>query len=301
MRILVTGRAGQVSRCLVEKARLVNVDVVAIGRPELDLEHPDGIGSSIAALRPDVIVSAAAYTAVDAAESEPDRAFAINAIAPGLIGEVARRLNVPVIHLSTDYVFSGDKNAPYNEEDVPAPQTIYGKSKLAGEDALTAATPNHAILRTAWVYSPFGNNFIKTMLRLAGDRDQIRVVDDQSGNPTAACDLADAVLSAARMMVAEPAASALRGTFHLAGRGDTNWAEFAAAIFEVSRAYDGPTATVVPIRTLDYPTAARRPANSRLQTRKFREAFGVQPRAWRVAMEETLQRLLAENRGEMTS
>ncbi|TIM17034.1 MAG: dTDP-4-dehydrorhamnose reductase, partial [Mesorhizobium sp.] len=185
MRLVVTGRDGQVAASLLEAGpAAAGVEVIAIGRPQLDLARPDTVIEAIAAAKPDIVVSAAAYTAVDQAEDEPDLAFAVNAVGAGKVAQAASRLGVPVIHLSTDYVFDGTKDAAYVETDATAPRSVYGASKLAGEQAVASANPHHLILRTAWVYSPFGKNFVKTMLRLAADRDEIAVVADQWGNPT---------------------------------------------------------------------------------------------------------------------
>jgi dTDP-4-dehydrorhamnose reductase len=193
-RLLVTGLKGQVARCLLERGALNETfEIIAIGRPDLDLTKPNGIYGAVTAAKPDVIVSAAAYTAVDQAESEPELAHMINAVSAGKLATAAAKLNVPIVHLSTDYVFDGTKDSPYLEIDPVAPLGVYGRSKLLGEEAVAAATPNHAIVRTAWVYSPYGQNFLKTMLRLAESRDVVSVVSDQYGNPTAAHDIADGI------------------------------------------------------------------------------------------------------------
>lgn len=289
MRIAVTGRNGQVVTSLIERAPL-DVKIVTLGRPELDLADPATIGPAIAAAGPDVIVSAAAYTAVDNAETEPELAQAINGIAPGKIGEAAAVRHIPVIHLSTDYVFSGDKLSPYVETDPTAPGTIYGRTKLSGEEALRAATDNHLILRTAWVYSPFGANFVKTMLRLAGTRDEVRVVADQLGCPTSAFDIADAILALAPRLATDDGP---RGVFHLVGSGEADWAAFACAIFAESRALGGPSTNVVPITTAEYPTPARRPANSRLATHKLRTDFGLVLPPWQASLRGIVGRLLS--------
>ena len=289
MRIAVTGRSGQVVSAMSERASH-GIELVTLGRPKFDLADAGTVGPAIAAAAPDLIVSAAAYTAVDKAESEPDLARAVNGVAPGLIGEAAAALGIPVIHLSTDYVFAGDKPAPYVETDMTGPATTYGRTKLEGEERLAAATDNHLILRTAWVYSPFGGNFVKTMLRLAATRDEVRVVADQRGCPTSALDIADAIFSLApRLSDGE----APRGVFHLVGSGETDWASFAAAIFEESSALGGPSARVVPITTAEYPTPAHRPANSRLSTGKLHTSYGLALPQWRASLRETVGRLLS--------
>ena len=292
MRLVVTGRDGQVAASLLEAGQAhAGVEIVAIGRPELDLARPGTIIDAIAAGKPDIVVSAAAYTAVDQAEDEPDIAFAVNATGAGKVAEAAARLGVPIIHLSTDYVFDGSGSRAYVETDTTAPLGVYGASKLAGELAVAAAGPRHLILRTAWVYSPFGRNFVKTMLRLAADRDEISVVADQWGNPTCALDIADAVLHAATMLHRERSFAAF-GTYHLAGTGETNWSGFARHILDTSRAAGGPWAQVRDIATKDYPTKARRPANSRLSSAKFAAVFGWSAPEWRQSTERVVRRIV---------
>ncbi|TPL01788.1 MULTISPECIES: dTDP-4-dehydrorhamnose reductase [unclassified Mesorhizobium] len=291
MRLAVTGREGQVAASLVEVARdRDDVEIVAVGRPALDLARPDTVFAALEAARPDIIVSAAAYTAVDQAEDERDLAFAVNAAGAGKVAEAAARLGVPVIHLSTDYLFDGAKAGAYVETDPTAPLGVYGASKLAGEEAVAAANPRHLILRTAWVYSPFGRNFVKTMLRLAADRDEISVVADQWGNPTSALDIGDAILHAAAKLRDDRNFAGF-GIYHLAGEGDTNWSGFARHILDTSRAFGGPHASVRDIATSDYPTKARRPANSRLSSAKFAGTFGWQAPQWRASVEVVIRHL----------
>lgn len=292
MRIVVTGREGQVARSLLEAAQLrKGVEVIAIGRPQLDLARPDSVAEAIEASRPDLVVSAAAYTAVDQAEDEPEAAFAVNAVGAGKVAEAAARLGVPIIHLSTDYVFDGTADRAYVETDPTAPCSVYGGSKLAGEQVVAVSNPRHLILRTAWVYSPFGKNFVKTMLRLAADRDEITVVAEQWGNPTSALDIADAILCAAARLDGDEGFDAF-GAYHLAGTGETNWSGFARHILDTSRAFGGPWAGVRDIATEDYPTRARRPANSRLSTAKFASVFGWNAPDWRQSTEVVVHRLL---------
>ena len=292
-RIAVTGRHGQVARALGETGEAAGYDIIPVARPLLDLARPDTIEPALRAVRPDAIVSAAAYTAVDRAESEPELAYAINAAGAGQVAAAAAAMGVPVVHLSTDYVFSGDKATPYVEADAVGPLGVYGASKLAGERAVAAAGPDHVILRTAWVYSPFGSNFVKTMLRLAADREVVRVVADQWGCPTAAADIAAAVLQIVDNLLAAPADRHLRGLFHFTGRGETTWAGFAAAIFAASRRRGGPFARVENITTADYPTAARRPARSSLDSRRIAAVHGIAPVDWETALETCMDRLLA--------
>lgn len=294
MRIVVTGVAGQVVQSLVERGMALGHVVLPLGRPHLDLARDDAeaIRAALAVVAPDAIVSAAAYTAVDKAESEPDLTFAVNAAGAGHVARAAASLGVPLVHLSTDYVFSGTGERPWREDDPTGPTGVYGASKLAGEAAVLAACPNSAVLRTAWVYSPFGANFVKTMLRLAESRDELGVVADQHGNPTSALDIADGVLAVAANLLADRAA-ARRGLFHMADAGEASWAQFAEAIFALSTARGGPSARVNPIATADYPTPAVRPANSRLDCTRLAQVHGVSLPDWRASLEPVIDRLLA--------
>jgi len=292
MRIVVTGRGGQVVRALLEKGPATGHEIVAVGRPQLDLtDDADTIARVLIEAAPDAIVSAAAYTAVDKAEEDRDRAFAINARGAGYVANAAHRLNVPLIHLSTDYVFDGLKPSPYVEDDPTGPTGVYGASKLAGEKAVLAVHDKAAILRTAWVYSPFGGNFVKTMLRLARDRDEVSVVADQRGNPTSAFDIADAVLGVVAAL-GKSSSTKLPGIFHMTSRGDTSWAGFAEAIFAASGALGGPVARVRWISTLDYPTKAKRPANSRLDSSKLFETYGLRLPEWQDPLDRIVSRLV---------
>ncbi len=294
MRIVVTGKDGQVVRSLVERGALhTDIEIVALGRPELDLSDPFTVTSAIARAAPDLVVSAAAYTAVDQAEDEPELARAINVAGAKAVARMASDLGVPVVHLSTDYVFSGDGTEPYRETDKTGPHGVYAQSKLDGEIAVANANPRHIILRTAWVYSPFGKNFLKTMLQLAGSRDSVSVVSDQWGNPTSALDIADAIITVAKQLRADPAIAPY-GIYHLAGTGSINWSGFARAIFAASRENGGPFADVVDISSADYPTKARRPLNSRLSTDKFFNVFGWRAPDWQDSMRKTVARLLAD-------
>lgn len=292
MRLVVTGKNGQVTRALQE-IRAPGIEIIALGRPDFELAAPESVASALRAAQPDVIVNAAAYTAVDKAESEPDVAFAINAEGARAVAEAAAALSVPLIQLSTDYVFDGAKTAPYSETDPPAPVSVYGASKLAGEAAVAMATPDHVILRLAWVYSPFGANFVRTILRLAETRDEIAVVADQSGGPTSAHDIAASIAQIGANLVARPAARELRGVFHLSPAGEANWAELAEAILQHSADRGGPSARVRPITTAEYPTAAKRPANSRLDGAKLAAAHGVRLGHWRTSLAVCVDRLVS--------
>lgn len=295
MRLLVTGREGQVARSLAELAHGRGIELLTLGRPGLDLAgSSDVIVQTIETARPHAIVSAAAYTQVDKAESEPDLAFTVNERGAGAVARAASRLGVPLVHLSTDYVFDGNSAEPYVEGDAPNPSGVYGASKLAGEKAVLAECENCAILRTAWVYSPFGANFVKTMLRLARSRDQVGVVADQRGNPTSALDIADGVLSVAETLRTNSGPE-LRGLFHMTAAGEATWADFAEAVFEQSAALGGPSATVRRIPTADYATAAKRPANSRLDCSKLEQIHGIRLPEWRESLQVVIDRVVRES------
>ncbi len=288
LKLLVTGRDGQVAQALLAQAS-DDLQVVAIGRPVLDLTDRASIERVIAAERPDIVVNAAAYTAVDKAESEEETAFAVNAEGAGNVAAAAAAAGLPIIHISTDYVFPGDKASPYVETDPTGPQGAYGRSKLAGEAAVAAANPCHVILRTAWVYSAYGNNFLKTMLRVAETRDTLRVVADQHGTPTYAPDIAEGIVAVARRLAS--AGNTPVGVFHMVSSGETTWAGFAEEIFRQSKALGGVHAAVEPIGTEDYPTPACRPANSRLDTARFTSVFGTRLPEWESGVAQCLKAL----------
>jgi len=278
MRLAVTGKNGQVVSALQALAS-DELEIVALGRPALDLAQPETVLKALRDVKPDAVISAAAYTAVDKAEIEPDVAFAVNRDGARAVALAANDLGIPVIHLSTDYVFDGTKADAYVESDQTDPTSIYGRSKLEGEQAVSEVTGNHVILRTAWVYSEYGNNFVKTMLRLSENRDEINVVADQFGCPTSANDIAAAVVTIARKLV-EDSSSRLRGVFHLSGTGETNWANFAKQIFVFAEQHGGKSMTVNDITTAQYPTPARRPANSRLDCSKLEEVYEIRLPDW---------------------
>jgi len=293
MRIAVTGTAGQVVTSLIERGTAAGHEVIAIGRPDLDLADPASVVRALTAAAPDVIVSAAAYTAVDKAESESDLAFAVNGTGPGAVAQAAKALGVPLIHISTDYVFDGTLDRPYVESDPTGATGVYGASKLAGERAVLDGHDDSAVLRVAWVYSPFGANFVKTMLRLAVDRNELGVVGDQVGSPTSALAIADGIIKVATNMVANGNPE-LRGTFHMTAQGEASWAEFAQAIFAASAARGGPSAAVRAIGTADYPTPVTRPANSRLDCGLIAHVHGVSLPDWRTSLEQVMDRLQRE-------
>ncbi len=290
MRIAVTGKRGQVVSALRERAA-PGLEIVALGRPECDLADRAGVLDAFDRVGCDVIVNAAAYTGVDQAESEPEAAMRVNADGAAHVAEAAARLNVPLIHLSTDYVFDGKLDRPYRETDPTGPLGAYGRSKLAGERRVAEIHPRHAILRTAWVYSPFGANFVRAMLRLGETRDEIGVVADQRGNPTSALDVAEALARAARRLVEEPSPR-LHGVFHVAGAGEATWADLAEAIFAIAARHGRARPKLRRIATADYPTVARRPANSRLDTAKFAAAYGFSLAEWTQSLPVCVERLL---------
>jgi dTDP-4-dehydrorhamnose reductase len=292
VRIVVTGAGGQLSTCLAELSRRqAGVELIALGRPTFDLERIETVVSAIEQARPDLVINAAAYTAVDTAEVEPDRAFAVNAVGAGEVARCAAAAGAPVIQLSTDYVFDGLQAAPYDEDAVPNPLNAYGRSKLEGEERVRTANPHHLIVRTSWVYSPFGRNFVKTMLDLARGRDEVRVVDDQHGSPTSAFDLAEALLRVASSIDAHWS-NVLGQTFHVAGSGSCSWADLAEQVFAVSAAVGGPGARVQRIATADFPTKAVRPANSALKSARFERAFDHRMPEWPESVAGVVRRLI---------
>jgi len=289
-RILLTGPNGQVGWEL--QRSLVSLgDVVALGREGLDLRNPDEIRAVVREVKPSVIVNAAAYTAVDKAEDEPDLAMTINGAAPGVLAEEAKRFGAAIVHYSTDYVFDGGGDRPWHEDDQPNPLNEYGRSKLAGERAIQAVGVAHLILRTSWVYGLHGNNFVKTMLRLGAEREELSVVDDQVGAPTSArviADITGQILAQGRGDVA----GLLRergGVVHLSCRGETSWRGFAEAIFRLARERGVPltVGVVKPVAGKDYPSKAVRPGNSRLDNQRLPQRFSLCPPAWEVALEQS--------------
>lgn len=292
MKVFVAGASGQLAQSIVERAKASQTDVAALGRPQLDIGDADAVAKVIDAAEPDIIINAAAFTAVDKAEDDREAAFRANAHAPEALALTAAARSIPFIHVSTDYVFAGDSKRPYRETDPTGPLGVYGESKLEGEKRVAVAAPRHAIVRTAWVYSPFGGNFVKTMLRLAGDRDVVRVVADQQGAPTYALDIADGLLAMARRMAAEENTDNY-GVFHMTGAGEAVWADFAEAVFASSSARGGPTARVERITTSEFPTPAARPANSRLDCAKLHDVYGVRLPDWRESVDACVERLVA--------
>jgi dTDP-4-dehydrorhamnose reductase len=295
MRIAVTGQTGQLVSCLREGATQWGVDIMSLGRPAVDLTRLETIGPALIAVRPDVIVSAAAYTAVDRAEGDVGTAFRVNADAAGEIARAAKAMGVPLIHISTDYVFDGNGGAPYAETAETGPVSVYGRSKLAGEKAVQAVGDNHVILRTSWIFSVYGANFVRTMLTLARDRDEVHVVADQHGCPTNGMDIAAAVVTVARQMLEHRDYYDRRGIFHFCGAGATDWASFADAVFDAQAEFSGVRPRVVRIATTDYPTAAVRPPDSRLDTTLIERTFGFRVPTWRDSLPDVVKRLLDDD------
>lgn len=285
LRILIIGQNGQVSQALQSRLAAMG-ELIVLGSNQLDMARTDHIRAPIDALRPDLIINAAAHTAVDQAESEAQRAFAINATAPGVLARAALELGVPLLHYSTDYVFDGRKPEPYTEDDAPNPLSVYGRSKLAGEEAIREAGGQHLILRTSWVYSNAGRNFLLTMQRLLREKPHLRVVADQIGAPTWAGTIADSTASLIERWQARRCGA--WGTYHLTAQGQTSWFGFAQAIGEHLVEQHNPCAVLEPIPSSEYPTPAPRPLNSRLDCTRLLREWGVSQPDWRSALQQCL-------------
>jgi dTDP-4-dehydrorhamnose reductase len=298
MKILLLGKNGQVGwelqRSLAPLGELVALDRQGGDGLTGDLSSPEALRATVRAVRPDVIVNAAAYTAVDKAESEAELARTINATAPGMLAEEAAALGAWLVHYSTDYVFDGSGDMPRDETARTGPLSVYGLTKLEGEQAIAASGARHLIFRTSWVYAARGGNFARTMLRLAGEREQLRVINDQVGAPTGAELIADVTAHALRQAQQRPE---LAGLYHLTASGETSWHRYAGHVIEqarrAGRALKASAATIEPISTSDYPTPARRPLNSRLDTGKLRRAFGLVLPDWRIGVERMLAEIQA--------
>lgn len=293
-RILVAGKSGQVALSLQELSGENGVEIACFGRPELDLALPAINEVLIRDFRPDAIINAAAYTAVDAAEDDEVMATAINAHGPAQLARLAAELDVPFLHLSTDYVFDGEKSSAYVETDPVNPQGAYGRSKLRGEEAVLATNPDAMVFRTAWVYSPFGKNFVKTMLKLAETRDTLGVVADQVGNPTYAPDIARALLEVVQVVMEKSTVAGLGGIYHLAGSGSTSWHGLAVQTFDFGATHAHPVPAVNALSTEEYPTPAKRPANSRLDCSKLLDSFGISLPEWKASLKSCVDRLFAD-------
>jgi dTDP-4-dehydrorhamnose reductase len=289
--ILVIGKSGQLAVELARATSDLGASIQALGRNDIDLARPQATAERIRQLAPSVVINAAAYTAVDKAESEPDAAFRLNRDGPAELAAACAEIDAAFIQVSTDYVFDGSKPTPYLETDLKSPTSIYGKSKSEGEDAVLSSGARATVIRTSWLYASHGANFVRTMLRLAETRDEVAVVADQLGRPTWARDLAHACLTTAlRLNSGDDAAL---GVFHYSGGGDATWADFAEEIFSCARSLGAKGANVKRITTAEYPTPAQRPANSRLDTSKIKTVLAIAPRPWREACAECVRELLA--------
>ncbi|MGH6842774.1 MAG: dTDP-4-dehydrorhamnose reductase [Methylocella sp.] len=293
--ILVLGAAGQLGREVLALAKARDIEAIGYNRLKADITDFASVKAAILAVKPRLVLNAAAYTAVDRAEGEPEAAYAANAAGAETVARAAALQQVPVIQISTDYVFDGTKIGAYVETDPLAPLGVYGKTKAAGEALVRHENPRHFILRTSWVYGRHGANFLKTVLRLAGEREELRIVADQRGCPTATQDLAEAVLAIDRALTNGIEAF---GTYHFAGDGATTWHEFARAIVEAQAPATGLLPKVSPIAAADYKTPARRPANSELDSSLFASVFGYRARAWQTRVQETVEMLFADARAE---
>jgi len=302
IRVLVVGAAGQLARAL-SSSHMAAIEIISLGRPHLDLTKPSSIQQALDEQGPNIIINCAAFTQVDRAETAEALAFKINADGAGQLAKMCSDQNIPIIHISTDYVFDGTKQTPYLEKDPPNPINAYGRTKFAGEQMVARANPRHVILRTSWVYSSTGTNFVKTMLHLAEKNDTLTVIEDQVGCPTYAPHLAVAILAIVKHLAeAAPKESAqIWGTYHLAGQGEASWYDFAREIFDCSSRFAGPTCEVTSIKTKDYQTLtpARRPSNSRLDTQKFLAEFGVMLPDWHEGVYHCVGQLLALKNMEM--
>ncbi len=292
MKIFVAGASGQVARSLSECGASSQHEIVCLGRPDLDITNEDSVARAIGDSGFDLVINAAAYTGVDAAETDEDAAMAANADGATYLAEAAERASIPIFHLSTDYVFDGTLNRPYEEEVIVNPLGIYGKSKLAGETGVNSASNQYLILRTAWVYSPFGKNFVKTMLRLAEGRDEVSVVADQIGCPTYALDIAEALLKLADAVESREGRDTPWGIYNLTSPDSGSWADVAEEVFMASSELGGPSASVRRITSAEYPTPVTRPANSRLDANKLQQTFNIRLPNWRQSVKACVKRLI---------
>ena len=290
-KILVFGRNGQVASELRRAPWPPGFSVECRDRAQVDITRPDDVRRAVAGSGAAVVVNAAAYTGVDQAESEPESAFAVNRDGAAHVAEASAKAGAALVHISTDYVFDGRKDGAYLEDDLVHPLSVYGASKEAGERAVREALARHVILRTAWVYSPHGGNFVKTMLRLGSERDELNIVDDQRGCPTAAADIAGAIVGVVTWLAAGKTDGF--GTFHFCGAGATTWYGFAGAIFELAAAHGAKVPRVNPITTADFPTPASRPKNSVLDCTRIGRVYGIEPRPWRDGLAECIDELFA--------
>lgn len=294
MRIVVAGWHGQLAHELSALAAVRDdVTAFAVARPALDLCDSPSVGRTVFGIAPDIIINTAAYTDVEGAEAEPAQAFRSNTFGAASLAAQAARIGIPIIQLSTGHIFDGEKAGAYSEDDDPGPLNVYGRSKLESERAVADANPHHIILRTTWIHSPYGRNFVKSMLCAARQRATIDVVDDEIGSPTYARDLAGAVLDIAGKVLAAPE-SARWGTYHVAGTGSVSWYGLAQQVIQASRALGGPTAELHAIKGQDYGTHAARPRNSCLDCSRFQSVFGLTMPDWRPSVDDCVHRILAD-------
>ncbi|GBR46734.1 dTDP-4-dehydrorhamnose reductase [Neokomagataea thailandica] len=288
--ILVTGGSGQLATSLVN---LGGARIHRVGRPEFDFDRPEDIAELVRSIKPVAVINGAAWTAVDLAETEAEGAKRGNHTGPEALAKACAETDIPFIHVSTDYVFSGDKGTPYLETDPTTPQTVYGRTKAEGEQAALAANPKTIILRTAWVYSAHGKNFVKTMINAGAKNPALKVVGDQRGNPTSSDDLADAILAIIGKIETTGWQAEYAGIYHAAGTGETTWHGLAVAALDAAAEHGQAKPTVSAIRTEDWPTPAKRPQDSRLDCSKLERVFGVRLPAWQDSVKQTVARLFA--------
>ena len=295
LRLAVIGAKGQIAQSLFVRAPFFGVETISLARPQLDLSIENSIFAAISQAKPDIVVNAGAYTQVDDAEDAPKIANLINGEGAGFVAAACGKLKIPIIHISTDYVFDGQSEIPYSEEIQTAPLGAYGKSKLLGEEKVMAATQNYVILRTSWVYSPFSKNFVKTMLGLAhSGKKELGVVKDQFGSPTSAFDLADAIFEISRNLINAPEDMQLRGVFHLSGMGRTSWARFARYIFGYAKRFEAAAAYVRAISSEEFGAKAPRPKNSELDNSKLIKTHGILPNNWKDSVKEVIDQVLKD-------
>lgn len=291
---MIAGANGQLGCELVRQADPREFALLTPPHSQMDITRYDQLKNRLAELRPDMVINAAAYTDVDGAESEAEKAFAVNATGPANLARLCAYHQIPLIHVSTDFVFDGSRQQPYRETDPAAPLGVYGQSKAAGEDKIRSTLNEHIIIRTAWLYGFHGHNFVKTILRLAGEKSHIRVVNDQFGSPTSASDLADALLQVAARL--KNRRNANWGTYHYCGQGITTWFEFAEKILALAKScISMRTTRLEPITTAEWPTSAKRPAYSALDCSRIRADFGIHPKAWQLSLKTTLDRILTKS------
>jgi len=296
MKTLVFGAAGQLGYELMRQGNALSLDVQGVDLPQIDITDRRQVTDVFAGYRPLLVINAAAYTNVDGAESEPELAMAVNKDGPANIARACAENKIPLIHISTDYVFDGKKGTPYLETDPVSPIGVYGRSKAEGESSLRSVIGEHIILRTAWLYGSHGHNFVKTIMKLAREKDEIRVVSDQYGSPTSAADLAETILSIANIIRQDSAID--WGTYHYCGKGVISWHEFAQAIVDLCRRHgEVKTTRIDPIKTVDYPTRVERPSYSALDCTLINKHFGISPKAWQDSLAVTVHELLSSSGG----